>query len=128
MKISVLYSTAIVVSLIGGSGAFAQHAAGDDTAAKSASTVSATASDAAARTPSQNKDTGAAAAPQTGPFDPNADKPPMRAQDLATLVPKDSSQPPVVHIDRVNADNHYRYDKAGVNCSLFPARCGEQNY
>ncbi|MDR0458784.1 MAG: hypothetical protein LBH10_07155 [Burkholderiaceae bacterium] len=59
---------------------------------------------------------------------PNADKPPMQAQELARLVPKDASQSKSVDISRQGANNVYRYDKSGVNCSLYPARCRGENY
>lgn len=130
MKISVLYGLVIVVSLIGGSGAWAQNAtATNDSEGPSASRVPAATSDASANaTPSQSKDTSASATPRTIPVDPNADKPPMQARELANLVPKDSSQPPIVSIDRVHSNSLYRYDKAGVNCSLYPTRCRGQSY
>jgi hypothetical protein len=54
---------------------------------------------------------------------PNADKPPMQAQELSRLVPRDSSQPTTADISRENADSAYRFDKNGTNCSLYPSRC-----
>jgi len=57
------------------------------------------------------------------PGNPNADKAPMQAQELADLVPKDSSQPRAADISRGNASSPYHYNKMGVNCSLYPARC-----
>jgi len=59
---------------------------------------------------------------------PNADKAPMDAQELAKLVPKDSSQPQTPDISSANANNDYRYDQQGVNCSLYPARCRGEDY
>ena len=64
----------------------------------------------------------------SGPGDPNASKPPMQAQELSILVPKDSSQPAAVDISKQNARSRYRFDKQGVNCSLYPARCRDENY
>ena len=60
--------------------------------------------------------------------DPNAGQPPMQAQELARLVPQDVSQPRAEDISKENARSYYRYDTAGVNCSLYPARCRGQNY
>jgi hypothetical protein len=57
------------------------------------------------------------------PGNPNTNKPPMQAQELASLVPQDSSEPKPTDISRQNTGSSYRYDKRGVNCSLYPARC-----
>jgi len=57
------------------------------------------------------------------PGNASADKPPMQAQELASLVPEDASQPKPADISKQNIHNHYRYDKKGINCSLYPARC-----
>jgi hypothetical protein len=66
---------------------------------------------------------GSAWAQQAATGNPDADKAPMQAQELANLVPKDSSEPQAADISRSNARNYYRYNKRGVNCSLYPARC-----
>lgn len=44
--------------------------------------------------------------------------PPMKPIDLSTLVPKDSAKV----VDDSRPDD--RYNAHGVNCSLYPARCG----
>ena len=58
---------------------------------------------------------------------PNADKAPMQAQDLSYLV-KDSSRPAAADVSRDAATSDYRFNKNGVNCSLYPSRCRGQNY
>lgn len=45
-------------------------------------------------------------------------EPPMKPIDLSTLVPKDSAKV----VDDSRPDD--RYNAQGVNCSLYPARCG----
>jgi hypothetical protein len=128
MKASVWYGIPIVVSLIGGSSAWAQQApVAADSAAQPAGIVPAVVPAATASASQQDESTGASAALASGPGNPNADKPPMSAQELTTLVPKDSSHPRPAKIDRADANSYYRYDKAGVNCSLYPARCQGQD-
>jgi hypothetical protein len=67
---------------------------------------------------------GVAAGSESG----DTDKPPMQAQQLASLFPKDSFQPRTADTGKTKIDGAYRYDKAGVNCSLYPARCRGEDY
>lgn len=45
---------------------------------------------------------------------------PVPLADVTTLVPKDSAQKD--GFDRQNSQDHF--NRRGVNCSLYPARCG----
>jgi hypothetical protein len=66
---------------------------------------------------------GGSAWAQQAPAGDPTNKAPLQAQELATLVPKDSSQPQPADISRANTTSQYHYDRKGVNCSLYPARC-----
>ncbi len=50
---------------------------------------------------------------------PQADES-VKPADLSNLVPRDSAQKPPSGA----AAAQYRFDPRGVNCSLYPARCG----
>lgn|GEM_PF-2768817 len=128
-------------------GAWAQHAAPVAAAPSAANaapanngipanTASASATS-AANTTSSTAATGGNAQNTTTPpvalapsisVNPNADRPPLQAQSLSHLVPKDSSEPMTVDISRDNANSPYRFSKNGTNCSLYPSRCRGQDY
>ena len=46
---------------------------------------------------------------------------PMKPADLTALAPRDSARPAASAAER---REDYRYTARGVNCSLYPARCG----
>lgn len=46
---------------------------------------------------------------------------PMKPADLTALAPRDSARPAASAAER---REDYRYNARGVNCSLYPARCG----
>lgn len=59
-------------------------------------------------------------APQRTPTPKAATLAPMKPADLSALVPRDSAKRASPEEHRAN----YHFDRRGVNCTLYPARCG----
>ena len=128
MRIAILRSAAVVALLVSGSGAWAQPAAAVNGDA-SQQPLNLAPDAASGVTPTVLPGKGISPAPQTNIRDGTAsNNGPMQAEELARLVPKDSSQPRPAGISEATAGSYYRFDPKGTNCSLYPARCRGEDY